>query len=38
MLRKQALIPTDSPLGTLYLENIAVHREIQAMIVAQSGK
>jgi predicted ATPase/class 3 adenylate cyclase len=38
MMRKHALIPMDSSFGTTYLENIAVHRELRAMVEAQPGK
>ena len=38
MMRKHALIPLDSSFGTTYLENIALHRELQTMVEAQPGK
>jgi tetratricopeptide (TPR) repeat protein len=38
MMRKHALIPTDSLYGTTYLENSALHRELWAMVEAQPGK
>jgi hypothetical protein len=38
MMRKHALIPTDNPFGTMYLENIALHSELQTMVEAQPEK
>jgi len=34
MMRKHALIPTDSQWATTYLENIAMHRELRTMVEA----
>ena len=35
MLRKYALIPADSPYRRTYLENIPLHRELQALHAAR---
>ena len=37
MMRKQALIPADSPFHTSYLANIRLHREIMDRRVKNSG-